>query len=145
MSRYPKIECTQELMDEVCALIATNPCSLVKICKDNPRLPAPNLLFKMMLAHPEFELAYARAKEKQIETLLDDAQNAVEEIEQYTYIDKQGNKRIDWGAASVARLKLDNTKWFAARLLPKRYAEKKEETETAVKQPINIYYDKKPQ
>ena len=72
--------------------------------------------------HPNFNAKYLTAKSFQAELMVEEIDDMLpHEIK--TYLDDRGNERIDAPSASLAIAKVNNRKWTAARLAPKRYGD----------------------
>ena len=93
------------IADMICNRI-TNGDSLHKICQ-MPGSPDPATIFRWLGKYPDFSDLYARAREEQSETLVD----------QILYIaDTCDDPRI-------AAVRIDARKWIASKLKPKKYGD----------------------
>lgn len=117
----PKFPYNDDLAEEICIKIATNPVGLQTLCKANPHWPSRETIFKWMSIYPVFADKYAKAKEHQIETSVDFL-NAVLE-EDHHFEDDTGRRRVD---ANLLRIKVDAIKWQAGKLKRKKYGETRE-------------------
>lgn len=112
---------TKELAEEICQAVSVNPYSLKKICRLFPQFPPPYIIYNWFLKHPDFRDNFTRAKDNQVETYVEEMLAEIEDSEKYTYVDKEGNKRVDAGSVNFARLKVDSIKWYAGKLKAKKY------------------------
>jgi hypothetical protein len=115
-------EFNQALADDICARVAESSRSLANICKElgtNVRN-----VYYWLNTNEEFRQQYARAKEDQADWLADEIVEIADETEHDTIEDDQGKKKpnMEWIARS--RLRVDARKWVAAKLKPKKYADK---------------------
>lgn len=119
---------THELSVRICNAIASTTDSMAKMCEDN-NFPCTLTIRRWRYSMPEFAERYNAAKIEQLELKLQEHKDIIERVlAEHTYVDAQGNKRIDAAAVALAKLELDDNKWFGARLLPKKYGEKIETT-----------------
>lgn len=107
-----------QIADEICNALASSEKGLIQLCKENPHWPERANIYIWMRKHPEFRLKYTAAKEEQIEVSVDYMQDLANEP--HTYIDEQGNTRVD---VSMLRVKIDVFKWQASKLKPKKYGD----------------------
>lgn len=113
---------TPELGDRICHLIATHPLGYDPIRKMYPELPCPQLVREWRQRFPEFNAKYLDAKRFQAEIMVEEIDSMLpEDIK--TYVDDKGNERVDAPTASMMIAKINNRKWMAARLAPRRYGD----------------------
>jgi len=72
----------------------------------------------------EFRQRYARAREAQAEYYVDLVHQIAEDGTNDYYVDEDGKKRIDHENIARSRLRIDTIKWAAAKMRPKKYADK---------------------
>lgn len=113
----PAMEFNQEVADYICTQIADGR-SLRAILREDKeeRLPAAVTLYKWMEAVPEFAKQYARAKEDSADAMSDDIM-AIADEETKDAVEVNRN-----------RLRVEARKWLAAKMKPKKYGEKIEQT-----------------
>ena len=111
------------LTDRICARIAAGE-SLVKICRDDPKMPHRATVMSWLLTHDEFHDKYARARELQAEVLADEVVDIADDGQNDTYRDENGNVRTDYDVVARSKLRVDARKWAASKLAPKKYGEK---------------------
>lgn len=92
--------------DAICERIAGGE-SLRTICKDRD-MPSPATVFKWLNNQPTFAEQYARAREAQADTIVDEIVDIADRA-------KDPNK---------ARVQIDARKWVAGKMKPKKYGEK---------------------
>lgn len=126
---HNEVPFTQEMADEICDFVANNAFGLKKVCRENKHFPGPEVIRRWFKRYPEFDKAYTRAKEEQVETDVDEMQEIDDWAMQQTYIDQFGNKRIDSAAIQLARSKKDDIKWRAGKLKRKKYGDEKQEND----------------
>jgi hypothetical protein len=114
---------TEEIGNAICEWIADGK-SLLQWCKLNDYRYGTvmaelsrNKLFADNYAHARADQAHKLAEE--IIQIADDGEND-------TYIDDDGKVRTDHDAINRSRLRVDARKWYAGKLLPKKYGEKLE-------------------
>jgi hypothetical protein len=122
-------EYTAEQAIEICSRLAEGQ-SLVAICRDDA-LPDVRTVYRWLAKYDEFCQMYARAREDQADTLADQiidiADTPVAGIK--TKTDDEGNVETTEGdMIEHRRLQVDARKWIAAKLKPKKYGDKIEQT-----------------
>ncbi len=117
---------TKKMADRICELVATNRHGLNKICQMFEDLPACSTVRLWVIKHPEFSAQYLIAKRQQIDVMMEEIDEIMDENLRF-YHDDHGNERIDSPSASIAIAKANNRKWFASKLAPSLYGDKKEE------------------
>lgn len=123
---------TKELASEICEAIATSDTGLKQLCEKNPHWPSRKCIHEWRIKYPEFSDSYAQAKQRQIETIVDACFDIADHGLNDTYLDANGNVKVDTDIVQRSRLRIDFRKWVAAKLLPKLYGEKpKNEDESA--------------
>ena len=110
--------------------IATHICSelargrpLVKICGADD-MPDVTTVYRWILAHEEFRLMYARAREDQADTMADEIIQIADDGINDTYEVEGGVKLTDHDVIARSRLRVDARKWVAAKLKPKKYGDR---------------------
>lgn len=108
--------------DEICERISNGE-SLRRICLAE-NMPSKSAVFRWLYANEKFRDQYARAKEAQADALADDILDIADDGENDTYIDDEGNKRVDNDVIARSRLRVDARKWIASKLKPKVYGDR---------------------
>lgn len=117
---------TQQLGDKICHLIATHPIGYDPLCLMYPELPKAQVVREWRIKYPDFNAKYLSAKSFQAELMVEDIDTMLpNDIK--TYIDDRGNERIDSPSASMLIAKINNRKWMAARLAPRRFGDYKDD------------------
>ena len=98
----------QDVADDICSLLAQGE-SLRKIC-ERPGMPSISMVFRWLNERTEFRDQYARAREAQTESMLEDVLMIADSA---TPEDVQ-----------VAKLRVDARKWAMSKLAPKKYGDK---------------------
>ena len=117
---------TQAIADEICKRLAEGE-SLRAICKD-AHLPDRGTIHDWVLKNETFYHQYARARELQAENLVDeiidisdDGSNdfMARELDDGRIVEAVNHEHI-----TRSRLRVDSRKWFASKVLPKKYGER---------------------
>jgi len=115
---------TDELAEEICAVIATSSDGLRGICKSRNHFPNPDTIYSWVANNPIFSERYARAKRAQINVLTDEIIDIAKDESKDTLINKDGNEVSNNAAINRARLIIDTFKWTASKLAPKVWGDK---------------------
>lgn len=67
---------------------------------------------------------YARAKEQQAEAYVDEIMDISDDSQGDAFCDEYGNVKPNHEFISRSRLRVDTRKWFASKVLPKKYGDK---------------------
>lgn len=113
---------TQELLDRICFLTATNALSLKKLCEKYDDLPAFITVWEWRLKDMKFASQYAEAKRIQQDLVVEELEEPLDNVLKYE--DENGNVKIDSGSVMLERARIDTRKWQAAKLAPKAYADR---------------------
>ena len=114
---------TKALANLICERIATHDIGLQRLCDMYDDMPAKITINQWRYKHPEFSTQYALAKMIQVELLAESIDDMAHEIG--TYVDGEGNTRIDAGFVAWQRLKIDTRKFTISKLLPKIFGDYK--------------------
>tara|TARA_R110000868_G_scaffold1103_2_gene8457 strand:+ start:8760 stop:9209 length:450 start_codon:yes stop_codon:yes gene_type:complete len=112
---------SQEIFDEICVRIAEGE-SLRKICKDK-NMPNITTVWHWVNNNEALDKQYARAREEQAETLVDEIIDISDEKKDDTYLDEDGKEIINQEVIARSRLRVDARKWVASKLKPKRFGD----------------------
>lgn len=115
---------TVELGDRICELIATNTLGTKKLCLIHDWMPNADTIYKWRYRHKEFADKYALAKAKQAELMAEDIIEIADDGLNDTYVDDEGNVKVDSDVVARSRLRVDTRKWYASKLAPKIYGDK---------------------
>jgi hypothetical protein len=102
--------------------------SLREICRE-PKMPHLSTVRRWVLKYPDFYELYTKARQSQADTLAED----ILEI-----ADSGAGEGDTMVAVNRARLQVDARKWLAARMGPKRWGGKLDESEDGPTPGINI-------
>lgn len=112
----------QETVDEICERIACGE-SLRHIC-DSDSMPAMSSVFKWLNENEEFSEQYARAREEQIETKVDQINEIADDgSNDWMKSNKPENPGyiLNGEAIQRSRLRIDAIKWQAEKIKAKKY------------------------
>lgn len=118
---------TQELADTICGRLAEGE-SLRAIC-ETEGLPNKSTVFRWLASRTDFRDQYARARELQAETLVDE----IIEISDDARNDYMANLgegeetlayRLNGEHVQRSRLRVDSRKWFASKVAAKKYGDR---------------------
>jgi len=112
---------TPELAERICEQLAEFG-SLRKVCEADD-MPADRTVRRWLREHPEFESAYARAKEHGIDALVEEGMSIVDQPPPST---PAGS--VDAGHIAWAKARAEYRRWLAERMAPKKYGVKQDIT-----------------
>lgn len=113
-----------ELAEEICLKVSTSPRMLEQLCKEHPHWPIANTIYEWRIKYPLFGEMYTRAKQAQIEPLVNHIFVLLREKSDDYYEDREGKRCIDHAHLNKLRIEIDAIKWLAAKLAPKLYGER---------------------
>ena len=120
---------------DICDQVAKNQVGLKRLCEMNPHWPSRDVILQWRNRDPVFGAAYMRAKQMQIEGLMDECLDIADDTSGDIKIkfDSNGDAIEVQNAEFVnrSRLRIDTRKWLAGKLEPKVYGEKTQ-TDTTV-------------
>lgn len=100
---------SQEVADSITLLLETTP--LKHIC-EREGMPSRSEVYRWMDEHPEFGTQCARARVRQVDSLVDDMADIEERV-------LSGEIKPD-----AARVVLDSQRWRAIKVAPQKYGDK---------------------
>ena len=118
---------TEAIAAEICDRLADGE-SLRSICRDK-HMPDRNTVHDWAFKDEAFYRQYARARELQAETLVDEIID-ISDDGTNDWMDRQNgdgqviDRVVDHEHITRSRLRIDSRKWFASKVLPKKYGEK---------------------
>jgi len=115
---------TPEIAEEICKTISCSSSGLRKLCKVNPHWPNANTIFEWRIKHPDFGEQYARAKEHQVQSLIDEIIEIADDTSQDLIESEDGKLKANHEHINRSRLRIDTRKWLAAKLCPRLYGNK---------------------
>jgi hypothetical protein len=122
---------TKEIGEEICLKISTSDYGLKRLCLENPHWPCRQTILEWRIKIKDFGDMYAKAKQDQVETLVDDCLDIADDTSRDTLIrtNKDGEEyevcNTEW--INRSRLRIDTRKFMAQKLAPKIYGDQKEE------------------
>lgn len=117
---------TEELGNEICLKLAISNKGIARLCKENPHWPCKQTIFEWRIKVKEFGERYAKAKQDQIEALVDEIIDISDDTAHDTLTNEKGNDICNSEWINRSRLRIDTRKWLASKLAPKIYGEKLE-------------------
>lgn len=116
---------TQEIAERICEKIATTTLSLRRICDSDDTLPSVETVRRWLYRDESgFRALYARAKEQQAEMQEEDLLTIADDGTNDTYIDDEGQVRVDHDVIQRSKLRIETRKWLMSKLAPKKYGDK---------------------
>lgn len=112
-----------ELANEICDAIACSSKGLRRLCLENKHWPERRNIYHWLKKHEEFQHLYARAKEWQIESLVDEILDIADDGPQDYATDEENRRITNHENIQRAKLKIDTRKWLAAKLCPRIYGD----------------------
>lgn len=118
---------SEEVTFRICARLADGE-SLRAICRDED-MPDKATVFRWLAAHEEFRDQYARAREAQADTLVDEILE-ISDDGRNDYMANLGEGedtlayRLNGEHVQRSKLRVDSRKWFASKVAPKKYGDK---------------------
>jgi len=118
---------SEELANKICAEITTGK-SLTTVLKAE-EMPGHTAVFSWLSKYPKFAENYARACRERTETLVemgfDIANDARNDFMEDEYMKgKTPGYQLNGENIQRSKLRVDYIKWYAARMLPKKYGDK---------------------
>lgn len=116
---------TQEIADAICEQLMEG-ISLREICRQND-MPGLTTVHMWLLKHDAFREQYARAREVQADTHVDEMIDIADNARNDWMIRNGGDDagwRENGDSANRAKLRIDTRKWISARMAPKKYGER---------------------
>jgi hypothetical protein len=111
----------------ICMRLASGE-SLRAVCKDDD-MPVASTVHLWVLKFPDFSEQYARARELQAETLVDEIIDISDDgsndwMARNNADGQEIDRVVDHEHITRSRLRVDSRKWYASKVLPKKYGEK---------------------
>lgn len=123
----PKLGYNEEIGNEICEVISDSPKMLEDLCEEYPHWPSAKTIYKWRRVVPSFGKKYEIAKQEQIEPLVNQIILLCDKSDKDFYVDSDGKIQINKAYLTRLRYKIDSIKWFASKLAPKLYGDKKDE------------------
>lgn len=119
---FPK---TPEVIETILAHLADGK-SMRSVCRMDG-MPKMTTVFKWLREDAEFAKHYAQAKKEGVEAMLEDCLEIADDGRN-DFMETQYGQKVDREAIERSKLRVDTRKWFASKILPKKYGEKVEQT-----------------
>jgi len=123
VQRNYQIRYSEEAAEEICRIVATHCAGINTLAKLYPHIPHPTTIARWRLNNKEFDAKYFAAKQRQAELMIEEMDDFIPGDINYIE-DEKGQRRIDPPSATLLIAKLNNRKWTAARLAPKKYGDR---------------------
>jgi hypothetical protein len=124
----PPIPYDHEIAMEICEIIACSDKSLQAILASDERFPTLHTAMRWLNSNADFSSTYARAKELQADFLADQMLEIADETNGDAVLcyDKEGKPFAKMDGHNVQRSKLmvEQRRWHASKLNPRRYGDK---------------------
>lgn len=117
----------KQIGDEICRTIARSKIGIRRLCELNKHWPCPETIMNWKFDSEEFFQQYTRAKQIQVETLVDDTYDIAMDRSMDILTDNLGKETGNGTAVARDRLIIDTIKWNAGKVAPKIYGEAKKE------------------
>ncbi len=121
---------TEENAETICNRLIQGE-SLVEITND-PAMPGYTTILGWLQEDTGFRGKYAQARAIQAERMASEILTIADDGSNDTYVDEEGNKKVDYDNIARSRLRVDTRKWIASKLLPKVYGDKTAEVNNSV-------------
>lgn len=119
---------TQEIADHICEELSEGR-SLRQICREDAGMPSKTTVFRWLAdeRYRIFRDQYARARESQADALVEECIDIADDGSNDWMERNQGENvgyAVNGEHVQRSRLRCDQRRWWAARIAPKKYAEK---------------------
>lgn len=115
---------TIELATEICNTISCSTKGIKQLCMEKSHWPCADTIFHWRKIHKEFSDQYVRAKQFQIEALIDEILEIADSSDKDFKSNPDGKVIIDHEHIQRSRLRIDTRKWLASKLVPKIYGDR---------------------
>lgn len=113
-----------EITHEICEEIASSTKGIKRLCKENPHWPSHNAIYRWLNKYKDFSDLYARAKQQQVEALVDSILEIADDTSNDYIINDEGKLIPNHEHINRCRLRIDSIKWLAGKLAPRIYGDK---------------------
>lgn len=120
---------TPELANEICNAIASSNTGVRRLCNQNQSFPNSDTVYRWLSIHEGFSDQYARAKQQQIEVIVDEIIEIADDTSQDTLTTNTGKVIADKEHINRSRLRIDTRKWLASKLVPKIYGKSSQQSD----------------
>lgn len=114
---------TNELGEAICSAIADG--MSLRAVLARPGMPSKSMVMRWLAdeRYIEFRDQYACAREDQADKLADEILQIADDGSNDTFLDANGNVKVNYDVIARARLQIDARKWLASKLAPKKYGD----------------------
>ncbi|MFM5479205.1 hypothetical protein ACET9B_03000 [Aeromonas veronii] len=114
---------TNELGEAICSAIADGVSLRAVLAR--PGMPSKSMVMRWLAdeRYVEFRDQYACAREDLADKLADEILQIADDGSNDTFLDANGNVKVNHDVIARARLQIDARKWLAAKLAPKKYGD----------------------
>ena len=112
---------TSTLAEEICTVISSSSQGIKVLCQEHPHWPNKDTIFTWLRDNKDFSDQYARAKQVQIECVVDELLEIADDDSGDRVLGTDGQVHFNSQAIQRARLRIDTRKWLACKLVPKVY------------------------
>lgn len=130
---------TREIAEDICMTMSTSEYGLRRLCAERPHWPSRKCILEWRIKIKEFGDLYTKAKQDQVENLVDDILDIADDTSRDLVENENGKMVCNSEFVNRSRLRIDTRKWLAAKLAPRIYGEKiQNEIDLKVKQEYAI-------
>ena len=115
---------SEEICIEICDAIACSTKGIKRLCAENEHWPSLDTIFRWKKKYKYFSDLYARAKQQQIEPLVDEILEIADDGENDYTVNAKGQTVADHDHIQRSKLRIDTRKWLASKLAPKIYGDR---------------------
>ncbi|MGL5216211.1 MAG: terminase [Aeromonas hydrophila] len=114
---------TNELGEAICSAIADGVSLRAVLAR--PGMPSKSMVMRWLAdeRYIEFRDQYACAREDLADKLADEILQIADDSSNDTFLDANGNVKVNHDVIARARLQIDARKWLASKLAPKKYGD----------------------
>jgi hypothetical protein len=119
-----KTDYTRALGEEICTKIACSSKGIKALCKLNEHWPSHKTIYGWINIHKEFSELYARAKQYQIEVLVDEILSIADDTSNDYTTSEDGRIVVNHEHIQRSKVRIDTQKWLASKLCPRLYGDR---------------------
>ncbi|QWL70397.1 terminase [Aeromonas hydrophila] len=114
---------TNELVEAICSAIADGVSLRAVLAR--PGMPSKSMVMRWLAdeRYIEFRDQYTCAREDLADKLADEILQIADDGSNDTFLDANGNVKVNHDVIARARLQIDARKWLASKLAPKKYGD----------------------
>jgi len=136
---------TKEKGDRICELLVEGR-SLRSICATERGMPSASVVCRWLGEDEAFRRQYARAREAQADALVDETLDIVDDarndwMEVHSKAGESLGYKLNGEAISRSKLRVEQRRWLAARLAPKKYGDKAEANTEPPVDSLQVLFD----